>query len=264
MSGAPRDPWLRLGLATPARIALGRAGASLPTREVLGFALSHARARDAVHAGFDGTALAGRLRELRLPTLLVESDAADRATYLRRPDLGRRLSAPSRAAVEAAVGENAPDIILVIGDGLSATAAEANAFPLVNAFQAHCLRNGWSLGPVVIARGARVALGDEIGEILHAKLVAVLIGERPGLSAADSLGVYMTFGPKPGRTDAERNCISNIRQGGLDADAAAANLAWLVGAAFALGTSGVRLKDESDAGAPIGAAPRSELPDAAK
>ncbi|MGE0766336.1 MAG: ethanolamine ammonia-lyase subunit EutC [Hyphomicrobiaceae bacterium] len=255
MSGVPRDPWLGLGAATPARIALGRAGASLPTREVLSFALSHARARDAVHADFDDAAVADELTRLGLAAVRVTSKAGDRATYLRRPDLGRVLDGPSRQRLQSAAGQGDPDIALVIGDGLSAAAVEANAGSLVAAFQTLCASNAWSLAPVVIAKGARVALGDEIGAVLRAKLVAVVIGERPGLSAADSLGIYLTFEPRPGRTDAERNCISNIRQNGLEPSAAAANLAWLVNAALALRETGVRLKDESEAGVATGSMP---------
>lgn len=226
------DPWSALKAATPARIALGRAGGSLPTGAVLDFALDHARARDAVLAAVDFEALAERIGR---PCQRVASAAPDRATYLRRPDLGRRLaegqSLPSRPC----------DLLLVVADGLSAAAVQAHAAPLIAALPPD-LREA----PVVLARQARVALGDEIGERMGARMVAVLIGERPGLSSPDSLGVYLTYGPRVGRTDAERNCISNIRPGGLTYEDAAARLAWLIREGFKRRLTGVELKDQSD------------------
>ncbi len=247
MTDRPRDPWKHLGARTPARIALGRAGASLPTREVLSFALAHAQARDAVHARLDRAALAAQLRALGLNTIDVVSEARDRATYLRRPDLGRQLDDASRERIKAAVRNETCDLALMIGDGLSATAVAAHAPALVGALLPHIKSLGPTLGPVVIAEGARVALGDEVGALLGARLGAVLIGERPGLSAADSLSVYLTYAPRPGRTDAERNCISNIRPAGLAPEAAARNLIWLIKAALALQATGVALKDRSGA-----------------
>jgi len=240
-----RDPWAKLARWTPARIALGRAGASLPTREVLGFALAHAKARDAVHAPFDAGQIARGLAELGLDTIEVSSDATERALYLRRPDYGRRLSQVSRALLEARGGEPV-DLALVVGDGLSAAAVHAHAVPLTAAFLPHAKSLKLSLGPVVIAHGARVALGDEIGSLLRARLVAMLIGERPGLSSPDSLGVYLTFAPKPGRSDAERNCISNVRSEGLSYELGAFKLAWLVREGLRRSLTGVALKDESD------------------
>jgi len=240
-----RDPWAKLARFTPARIALGRAGASLPTREVLQFALAHARARDAVHAGLDASGIARGLAELGLETIEVASDATDRALYLRRPDYGRRLSQVSRALLEARGGEPV-DLALVVGDGLSAAAVHAHAVALVAAILPHVKSLKLSLGPLVIAHGARVALGDEIGALLRTRLVAVLIGERPGLSSPDSLGVYLTFDPKPGRSDAERNCLSNIRAEGLGYELAAFKLAWLAREALRRSLTGVALKDESD------------------
>ncbi|MFN3869016.1 MAG: ethanolamine ammonia-lyase subunit EutC [Hyphomicrobiaceae bacterium] len=247
MTDTPRDPWVHLGRWTAARIALGRAGASLPTREVLSFALAHAQARDAVHAQLDRAALAKKLRALGLQTVNIESQARDRATYLRRPDLGRCLSDASRDRIGTAAMDQTCDVALMIGDGLSATAVAAHAAALVEAVLPHLRSLELTIGPITLAEGARVALGDEVGALLSARLVAVLIGERPGLSAADSLSIYLTFDPRPGRTDAERNCISNIRPGGLATDAAAANLAWLVKAALDLGATGVALKDQSGA-----------------
>jgi ethanolamine ammonia-lyase small subunit len=252
-----RDPWARLARWTPARIALGRSGVSLPTREVLGFALAHAQARDAVHAVLDVEAVREQLAMQGLGSFEVTSDALDRAVYLRRPDFGRRLSPASRRMLEArgkpvrgegaarrAAPDLAPDLAIVIGDGLSAAAVRAHAAPLLGAFVP--LAEGIALSEVVVARGARVALGDEIGELMGARAVAVLIGERPGLSSPDSLGVYLTFGPRAGRSDAERNCISNIRAEGLSYQAAAFKLAWLVREALRRGLTGVGLKDESD------------------
>lgn len=247
MTSVPRDPWKALGAWTPARIALGRTGASLPTREVLSFALAHARARDAVHARLDRGAVAGLLQAIGLETIEVESLARDRATYLRRPDLGRQLDEDSRARIRSMMRGETCDVALLIGDGLSATAVAAHAANLVAALLPQLQSAGLRIGPITIAEGARVALGDEVGALLGARLVAVLIGERPGLSAADSLSVYLTYAPQLGRTDAERNCISNIRPGGLALPTAADNVAWLIKAALAMQLTGVALKDRSGA-----------------
>jgi ethanolamine ammonia-lyase small subunit len=252
------DPiWARLGRLTPARIGLGRAGAALPTREVLRFALDHARARDAVQAALDAEAVEASLAALGLGALHVESAAPDRATYLRRPDLGRRLSVTSRAFL-AARDHRAVDLAIVVADGLSAAAAQAHAAPVLAALAPWIARAGWTVAPAVVARQGRVALGDEVGELLRARLVVVMLGERPALSSPDSLGIYLTHGPRPGRTDAERNCISNIRPVGLGHELAAFKLAWLVTEALRLGLTGVTLKDESDlARLEPGVAPRA-------
>lgn len=250
MTGVPRDPWTFLAAGTAARIALGRAGASLPTREVLAFALAHARARDAVHADVDWAELTAKLAASGLSTVEVASRATDRAVYLRRPDLGRALDEGSRTRLASFKSDPPDDLVLLVGDGLSGRAIDAQAHALVAALLPHVTRLGLRLAPVVLARGARVALGDEVGGLLGARLVAVLIGERPGLSAADSLGVYLTHAPAIGRTDAERNCISNVRMGGLPPVAAAANLAWLIEAALALRATGITLKDQSAADPP--------------
>lgn len=237
--------WARLARLTPARIGLGRAGSGQTTRSVLGFGLAHAQARDAVHTPLDAEAIRAGIEALGLPTLAAASRAEDRATYLRRPDLGRSLARTSRDALAAAPGET-HDLALVVADGLSARAIHENAVPFLEAFRPRADEAGWRLAPVVVATQARVALGDAVGEALRARAVAVLIGERPGLSSPDSLGIYLTFGPRPGRSDAERNCISNVRAAGLAPDKAAFRLAWLLDQALARGLTGVHLKDESD------------------
>jgi ethanolamine ammonia-lyase small subunit len=236
--------WTRLAELTPARIALGRSGASLPTREVLRFGLAHAQARDAVHEPFRPDAVAADLVALSLDTVMAESAARSRADYLRRPDLGRGLSPESREALTA---RQAPcDLAIIIADGLSSTAVHRNAAPFIAALLPHLARQGRSLAPVVVASQARVALGDEAAHALGARMALVLIGERPGLSSPDSLGAYLTFAPGPGLTDAARNCISNIRPGGLSFPEAAAKLAWLIDQGFRRSLTGVDLKDESD------------------
>lgn len=230
---------------TPARIALGRAGASLPMREVLRFGLAHAQARDAVHAPFQPAEIAAGLAALDIETVTFESAAGSRAEYLRRPDLGRSLSPEGRAALEARRG--ACDLAIVVADGLSSTAVHRNAVALIAALQPFLKRQGLRLAPIVIAGQARVALGDAAAMALGARAVLVLIGERPGLSSPDSLGAYLTFAPRPGLTDVARNCVSNIRPGGLGSEIAAFKLAWLVAEAFRRSLTGVGLKDESDA-----------------
>lgn len=239
-----KNPWNALRQFTNARIALGRAGNSLPTAPLLAFNLSHAQARDAVHHPLDTDVLHEQLRAQNLRTLDVHSAAPDREHYLRRPDLGRRLSEESRAALAATPNES-PEVVFVIGDGLSAFAASKQSIPLLQAVLPRL--TDWKIGPVVVARQARVALGDEIGELLNAKLVVMLIGERPGLSSPDSLGIYLTHGPKVGCSDAQRNCISNVRPEGLDYPLAAHKLHYLLTHARRLGLTGVGLKDDSDA-----------------
>jgi ethanolamine ammonia-lyase small subunit len=232
---------------TPARVALGRAGPSLPTRALLDFTLDHARARDAVHAAFDAKALIAQLAGLGIAASEVNSCAGNRRDYLRRPDLGRRLDAASAAQL-AGGGGRAGGLAIVIGDGLSPSAVHAHALDLMRTLLPRVAAAHIALGPVVIATGARVALGDEIGAIVKADMVAVLIGERPGLSAPDSLGVYLTFAPAIGRTDADRNCVSNIHRAGLTYDEAAFKIAWLVREGLRRRATGVSLKDESGDG----------------
>jgi ethanolamine ammonia-lyase small subunit len=229
---------------TPARVALGRAGASLPTGPLLEFTLDHARARDAVHAAFDAQALVAALADLGLEAIGVRSRAGSRGEYLRRPDLGRRLDQASQQALAQRNG-GVCQLALVIGDGLSPTAVHAHAIELVRSLVPQLAANQIKIADVAVASGARVALGDEIGAILGARMVVMLIGERPGLSAPDSLGAYLTFAPRIGRTDAERNCVSNIHGAGLSYDDAAYKIAWLVREGLARGLGGVALKDES-------------------
>ena len=244
MAGPPGrpDPWSTLRAFTPARIALGAAGGGLPTRACLDFQEAHAAARDAVHEALDFDRLAAVVMAAGAPeTVRVRSRAGDRATYLRRPDLGRTLDPQCVAALRERRG--AFDLAFVIADGLSARAVERHAAPLLRAVLERLLPAGWRIAPVALAEQGRVALGDACGELLGAALVAVLIGERPGLSAADSLGVYLTFDPRPGRTDAERNCLSNIRPEGLDYPAGAAKLCALAQEARRLRYTGVSLKE---------------------
>lgn len=241
----PVDPWADLRRYTAARLGIGRAGVSLPTREVLSFGLAHALARDAVHLPLDPGPLTTGLDQRGLKTITVTSQAADRASYLLRPDLGRRLAAADADRLSLQRDTHC-DLLLVIADGLSSMAIERHALPLVDAILAS-RPSGWRLGPVVLATQARVALGDEIGAARRAPMVALLVGERPGLSAPDSLGIYLTRDPRPGRLDAERNCISNVRPEGLGYAAAAHKLWWLCQGARQLGQTGVALKDNSNA-----------------
>jgi len=242
------DPWSRLAALTPARIALGRAGSSLPTGAVLKFDVAHALARDAVHQPLDLSALAAdwRAADWRAAGgadgVLVRSRAGDRLTYLQRPDLGRRLDDASAARLAAQAADF--DLAIVLADGLSAPAVQRYALSLVQALLPRL--EGLRAAPLVLAEQGRVALGDEIGALLRARLVLVLLGERPGLSSPDSLGAYLTFAPQVGRRDAQRNCVSNIRDDGLPPTAAARRLAWLIRAALVRRLTGVELKDESD------------------
>jgi ethanolamine ammonia-lyase small subunit len=256
---------------TPARIALARTGASLTTRDALAFTLAHAQARDAVHAALSLPSLLAALHARKLPFLSVKSAAPDRATYLRRPDLGRTLSDASRAllareslapteslaataassstaadtfaAIQAATAAEAPRLTIILADGLSALATDRHALPLLDALLPLLAAEPWQLTPIVLAEQARVALGDEIGQALRANLTLMLLGERPGLSAADSLGAYITWAPAPGRTDAQRNCVSNIRSAGLDPAVAAHRITHYLHQSLRLSLSGIALKD---------------------
>ena len=240
-----QDPWTQLKSFTHARIAIGRVGSSLPTKEVLDFGLSHAMARDAVHLALDVDGLENDIKLQGFSTIRVKSMAPDRASYLLRPDWGRRLDEQSLTHLKNSVNAKPIDFLIVVGDGLSSLAVTRHVTPLIVEMRNH-LPKDWHTGRVVIASQARVAIGDEIGQALNAKIVAMLIGERPGLSSPDSLGIYLTYNPKLGLSDADRNCISNIRPEGLQYSAAAKKLIWLAKEAIRLKVSGVTLKDESD------------------
>lgn len=241
------NPWSVLKRFTSARIALGRTGTSLPTAPHLEFQLAHARARNAVHHTLDSGSLADALRTDGLEVLELHSAAATRPIYLQRPDKGRRLDDASRDALRKLPAPPSQyDLAIVVADGLSALAIEQNARPFLRVLTPMIAAAGWQLAPVCIARQARVALGDEAGSLLGARIVVVMIGERPGLSSPDSMGIYMTYGPQPGLTDDGRNCISNVRPEGLSYDRAAHKLNYLITEAFKRQMSGVLLKDEAD------------------
>ena len=235
--------WTDLRRFTSARVALGRAGNGLPTGAHLAFQAAHAAARDAVHAALDFAALANTLRDSGIDSVTVHSQAADRQTYLLRPDLGRQWLEADRAQLAPQPGT----IAFVVCDGLSATAVARHAASVLAKAVPALRRQGIAVAPVVLAAQGRVALGDDIGAAFAAEAVAVLIGERPGLSAADSLGIYLTWQPRRGRNDAERNCISNVRPEGLAPDAAADKLLWLIAEMRRLRLTGVGLKDEQGA-----------------
>ena len=227
---------------TPARVSLARTGDSLATTELLGFQLAHARARDAVHAEFSAAAFAQRLTaELALlpEAVSLRTNAGDRATYLRHPELGRTLHADSRALLVP--GDY--DLAITIADGLSSLAVERHAIPLLRSLLPLLAERHWRVAPLTLVQQGRVAVGDPIAETLNARSSLVLIGERPGLTSADSLGAYLTWAPATGRTDADRNCVSNIRMSGLPPEAAAARLMHLLEAAHSLGATGTTLKE---------------------
>jgi ethanolamine ammonia-lyase small subunit len=241
-----QDPWNYLQRATSARIALGRAGGSLPTQEVLRFSMDHAAARDAVWTKLDVEALRAELTPLGLPIVFVRSQVPDRDTYLKRPDLGRLLDASSERSIdeETVHSPREPDLALIVADGLSALAAQTQVPALLRELIPVLRDGGFALAPLVIAVQARVAIQDAIGSRLRAKCSLILIGERPGLGSPDSLGAYLVFNPTPGKTNADRNCVSNIRPGGLPPAAAARTLQHLIAASLRLQISGVELKDE--------------------
>ena len=229
-----------------ARISLARTGVSITTRDTLAFALDHAQARDAVHATLSLPTLLRELQSRGRAAVVVKSAAPDRASYLKRPDLGRRLSEASAIALHRdLVKTELPRLTIILADGLSALATDRHALAVVDALLP-LVRDRWELTEIVIAEQARVALGDEIGVALGAQLTLMLIGERPGLSAADSLGAYITWEPRPGRTNAERNCISNIRAEGLAPAAAAQRIAFFLREAMRLHVTGTALKDPDE------------------
>jgi ethanolamine ammonia-lyase small subunit len=243
----PQNPWLELRRLTPARIALGRTGTSMPTKAQLDFQYAHAQARDAVHLPFDHAGLGTQLAERGRESLLLHSAATDRNSYLQRPDLGRKLSDDSAQILRdyASAHPGGVDLVVVVADGLSALAVHRHTVPFLTRMEEQASADGWSMSPVILVEQGRVAVADEIGELLGAKMVVILIGERPGLSSPDSLGLYFTYNPKVGLTDAYRNCISNVRLEGLSYGMAAHRLLYLMREACRRQLSGVNLKDEA-------------------
>lgn len=248
ISAITDNPWQELRRLTPARIALGRAGTSLPTGALLDFQYAHAQARDAVHLAFDHPALSAGLAERGRASLLLHSAAADRHTYLQRPDLGRRLSRESADLLrrQRADQPDGYDLAVVVADGLSALAVHRHALPFLARLEELAGAEGWSLAPVALVAQGRVAVADEVAELLGARMVVILIGERPGLSSPDSLGLYFTYAPRVGLTDAYRNCISNVRLEGQSYGMAAHRLLYLMREACRRRLSGVNLKDEAE------------------
>lgn len=250
------NPWQTLRQFTAARIALGHTGVSQPTTAQLDFQLAHARARDAVHLALDTEGLKKAV-EAAWPTsepcMVLHSMAANRNVYLQRPDLGRRLDARSRAALATWRGVVTPerpyDLAFVVADGLSALAVAQNAAPFLGMLRTCLTADKWTLAPMVIAQQGRVAIGDEVGELLGAKIAVVLIGERPGLSSPDSMGLYITWAPRVGLTDESRNCISNVRPAGLCYETAAGRLHYLLAEARKRQLTGIGLKDETGSAA---------------
>ncbi|BBO33885.1 ethanolamine ammonia-lyase subunit EutC [Lacipirellula parvula] len=239
------DPWSTLRSATSARIALGRAGGSLPTHEWLDFKSAHAAARDAVHVEFDAEHLAGQISELGVQTIVVGSAAGDRAEFLQRPDRGRRLAPASQQLLEGFVAPPERfDLAIVVSDGLSALAVQTQAAPLLASLLPLLRADRWRVAPTVVARFGRVALEDQVGALLGAQLALMLLGERPGLGSPDSLGAYLVYDPKLGNTDAQRNCVSNIRPEGLPIPAAAETIRYLLNESRQRQLSGVQLKDQ--------------------
>ncbi|MDD2030144.1 MULTISPECIES: ethanolamine ammonia-lyase subunit EutC [Pseudomonas] len=243
----PQNPWLNLRNLTPARIALGRTGTSLPTSAQLDFQYAHAQARDAVHLAFDHEGIRAQLTERGRESLLLHSAASDRNSYLQRPDLGRRLDESSVQILEdyAAAHPGGVDLAIVVADGLSALAVHRHTLPFLARLEEQTAADGWSTSPVILVEQGRVAVADEVAQRLGAKMSVILIGERPGLSSPDSLGLYFTYNPKVGLTDAYRNCISNVRLEGLSYGMAAHRLIYLMREACRRQLSGVNLKDEA-------------------
>ncbi|MBC3386278.1 ethanolamine ammonia-lyase subunit EutC [Pseudomonas sp. SWRI179] len=243
----PQNPWLNLRNLTPARIALGRTGTSLPTSAQLDFQFAHAQARDAVHLAFDHPGIRAQLDERGRESLLLHSAASDRNSYLQRPDLGRRLDEASAQILDAyaAAHPGGVDLAIVVADGLSALAVHRHTLPFLARLEEQIAAEGWSVSPIVLVEQGRVAVADEVAERLGAKMSVILIGERPGLSSPDSLGLYFTYAPKVGLNDAYRNCISNVRLEGLSYGMAAHRLIYLMREACRRQLSGVNLKDEA-------------------
>ncbi|WP_395055954.1 ethanolamine ammonia-lyase subunit EutC [Polaromonas sp.] len=260
------NPWQVLRQFTTARIALGRTGVSLPTQPQLGFQLAHARARDAVHRTLDVPQLLKDLETAQIAPsdicLVLDSAAGDRLQYLQHPDKGRRLDGASRERLRALPQPPAGrgcDIAFVIADGLSALAIAQHAVPLLAAVMRRIAEENWVLAPLTIVKQGRVAVGDEVGGLLGARLVVLLIGERPGLSSPDSLGIYLTWMPRIGLTDERRNCISNVHPAGLSHEDAAAKVVYLVSQMHRRQVSGVQLKDDSNTDLGLMNAPRGNF-----
>ena len=242
------DPWRGLTRFTPARIGLGRAGGSIPTQPLLDFQLAHARARDAAWRDLDADTAQAALTARGFEVLQLHSAAPDRRSFIQRPDLGRILSPEAKALLQDNAHAGDPfDAVFVVADGLSALAAERHAPALLGHIVPRLADARWRLGPVCLVRQGRVAVGDEIGALLLAALTVMLIGERPGLSSPDSLGIYLTWDPVPGRSNAERNCISNVRPEGLSYALAAHKLFYLMTQARRRKLSGVELKEDAPA-----------------
>jgi ethanolamine ammonia-lyase small subunit len=246
-SPAHADAWQQLRSLTSARIALGHAGTSLPTAAQLDFQFAHAQARDAVHLPFDHAALSEQLAARQRETLTVQSSAPDRNVYLQRPDLGRRLSDSCATQLRdyAQAHPEGFDLALVVADGLSSLAVQRHSPAMLQRIDEMAAEQGWSVAPVVLVEQGRVAVADEVAELLKARMVVILIGERPGLSSPDSLGLYFTYAPRVGLNDAARNCISNVRLEGMSYAMAAHKLLYLMREAWRRQLSGVSLKDEA-------------------
>ena len=237
-----QDPWAYLKKYTTARIALGRVGDAIPTKELLDFWLSYAKAKDAVYKSLDTNLISSQIKQLNHVAILVESLAESRSQYLKRSDLGRQLSDHSKEALKSICNNQTYDIAISVADGLSATAIEENSFKLLSILLPMIGRSGLTLAPIAIVKQGRVAISDDIGKQLSAKLSLILIGERPGLSSPNSMGIYLTYGPTPQNTDERRNCISNVRPQGLSYQNAADQLLYLIVESIRLKISGINLK----------------------
>jgi ethanolamine ammonia-lyase small subunit len=237
------DPWSGLKKYTPARIALGRCGRSIPSKALLQFRLDHAHARDAIFATLDIPMLLESLEKIASPVFMVRSQAPSRQIYIQRPDLGRMLSSHAKTRLQSAGPYAQTDVAIILADGLSARAINDHAVPLLSRLIPLLAKSKITLAPITLVELGRVAISDEIGSLLHSQVALILIGERPGLSSPDSLGAYLTFSPQPGLTDESRNCISNIRPAGLGYDVAAVKLSFLISEALSQKISGVSLKD---------------------
>jgi ethanolamine ammonia-lyase small subunit len=240
------DQWASLKQYTSARIALGRVGVSVPLRDILNFKLAHAHARDAIFAALDVPALHAELETIGMESLQLRSKAVTREVYLQRPDLGRQLDDDSSLSLKAVRSESSYDVAFIVADGLSASAVNAHAGKVLQMVVTELRTQNFTLAPVVLVSQGRVAISDEIGSLINARMAVILIGERPGLSSPDSMGAYLTYNPFPGLTDDARNCVSNIRPEGLDYISASSKLIWLITESLRRKISGVSLKEEHE------------------